>query len=461
MKHTWLLLMCFSTLAPAQSAWKAGVARVSITPQEPIWLAGFASRDRPSEGVLQDIYVKALALEDSTGTVSVILTSDLVGFSKTDVETIAERVRVATGVPRERLLLNYSHNHSAPVTRGVLPLYYDLTPQQAAVVERYSGWLLDRIVEVIGQAVHDRSPAALAFEQGLAGFAVNRRRARPGGRGLPAPVDHDVPVLSVRDAGGRLKAVLFGYACHATSLAGYQISGDWPGFAQTALEQAHPGTVALFLAGSGADLNPFPRYHGAGEALAHLSPALPQMYGRILAAAVELVLVGKMNPVEGPLRTVFGTAELRFQTPPALDELQRRLPFARDMERREIEYLIGILTRDGKLPDRYPFPVQVWRFADTLTLIGLAGEPVVDYSLRFKALFGWDKTWVTGYNNELLAYIPSRRILNEGGYEGTEGMWEYGLPAPFTPAVEETITSRVKELASSLGLQPNPPAKPD
>jgi hypothetical protein len=158
-----------------------------------------------------------------------------------------------------------------------------------------------------------------------------------------------------------------------------------------------------------------------------------------------------MNPVEGPLRTALGTAELRFQTPPTLDELQRRLPSTQGMERREVEYLIGILTRDGKLPDRYPYPVQVWRFGDALTLIGLAGEPVVDYSLRFKAVFGWDKTWVTGYNNELLAYIPSLRILNEGGYEGTEGMWEYGLPAPFTPAVEETITSKVKELVSDLG----------
>jgi hypothetical protein len=85
-----------------------------------------------------------------------------------------------------------------------------------------------------------------------------------------------------------------------------------------------------------------------------------------------------------------------------------------------------------------------------LTLIGLAGEPVVDYSLRFKALFGWERTWVTGYNNELVAYIPSRRVRLEGGYEGSEAMWEYGLPAPFTPAVEELIANQVTKLAATL-----------
>lgn len=438
-------------LAPAQTGWKAGVARVAITPNEPVWLAGFANRTRPSEGVLEEIHAKALALEDATGAVSVIITSDLLGFTRSDVESIAARVEAATGIPRARLLLNASHNHSAPVTRGLLPLYYDLAPPQLAAIERYSARLLDQIVQVIVRAVRECSPAVLSFEQGLAGFAVNRRRARPGGRSLPGPVDHDVPVLAVRDPAGRLKAVLFGYACHATAMAGYQISGDWPGFAQSELERSHPGVVALFLAGAGADLNPLPRYHGSDESLARHSTALPRMYGRILAAAVDLVLAGKMTPVAGPLQAAFGSVDLPLEAPPDAVQLCQRLTRAENMERREIEYLLKVLECEGKLPDRCAYPIHVWRFGDTLTLVALAGEPVVDYSLRFKALFGWDRTWVSGYNNELVAYIPSRRVRLEGGYEGSEAMWEYGLPAPFTPAVEELIVNKVKEMAPVTG----------
>lgn len=448
-RQIWIFLFV-AVLAPAQTGWKAGVARVAITPGEPVWLAGFANRSRPSEGVLEEIYAKALALEDASGAVSVILTSDLLGFTRSNVETIAARVEAATGVPRARLLLNASHNHSAPVTRGLLALYYELAPPQLAAIERYSARLLDQIVEVIVEAVRERSPAALSFEQGLAGFAVNRRRGRPGGRSLPGLVDHDVPVLAVRDPAGRLKAVVFGYACHATTLAGYQISGDWPGFAQTELERSHPGVVALFLAGAGADLNPLPRYHGSDESLAHYSVALPSMYGRILAAAVDLVLAGKMTPVAGPLRVAYGSVDLPLEAPPDADQLRQRLARAEKMERREIEYLLRVLEREGKLPDRCAYPIQVWRFGDTLTLVALAGEPVVDYSFRFKAIFGWDRTWVSGYNNELVAYIPSRRVRLEGGYEGSEAMWEYGLPAPFTPEVEDLIVHKVRELASTL-----------
>jgi hypothetical protein len=88
----------------------------------------------------------------------------------------------------------------------------------------------------------------------------------------------------------------------------------------------------------------------------------------------------------------------------------------------------------------------VWRFGTALNLVALTGEPVVDYALRFKREYGWDGTWVSGYNTDLTAYIPSLRVLKEGGYEGTEGLWEYGIPAPFGWSVEEVIADKVAEL---------------
>lgn len=441
------LLLSFSVLAQGQSEWKAGAAKVDITPTEPIWLAGYAARNKPSEEVLQHIYLKALALRNGTGKTSVIVTSDLVGLSLSMVETIRQRSQQKYGLTRGRLILNYSHNHSAPVTDDVLHLYYELNLQQKSVVDRYTKKLLDDYVEVIGSSIRNLAPATLAFEQGLAGFAVNRRRARPGLRHLPGPVDQDVPVLSVRGKHGRLRAILFGYACHNTTLGQYQVSGDYAGYAQEALEKVYPDAIALFLMGCGGDQNPLPRYQGNNPEMTHYSVELARSYGQILAAAVDLVLQGEMQPVSGPLKTAFDTVDVPLQKAPTREELQSTLQQAdHAFERRGIEYLLAVLDREGKLPTSYPYPVQVWQFGRSLKLIGLTGEPVVDYSLRFKRQYGWEKTWVAGYNNELLAYVPSLRVLKEGSYEGTEGMTEYGLPAPFGEAIEELIAEKVAEL---------------
>ncbi|MCW5981501.1 MAG: neutral/alkaline non-lysosomal ceramidase N-terminal domain-containing protein [Bryobacteraceae bacterium] len=447
-------LFTIAVIGTARAEWQAGAAKVDITPREPIWLAGYAGRTGPSKGVIQRIYVKALALKDNAGELSAIVTSDLVGLDNAMVEEIASRARSKHGVARERLILNYSHNHSCPVTGEVLRLYYDLQGRDKATVERYTEMLTGRFDEAIGRAVRNLAPAALAFEQGLAGFGVNRRRARR--RDLPGPVDHDVPVLGVRDPRGALRAVLFGYACHNTALGGDQINGDYAGFAQAELEKRYPDAVALFLMGCGGDVNPLPRYQGSDPALAPYSVELASTYGRVLATAVDLVLHGKMKPVRGPVRTAMGTAELPLEAAPSREELQERLaaagtPFAR----RQVRNLLDELDRHGKLADRAPYPVQVWQFGDDLKLIALTGEPVVDYSLRFKERYGWDNTWVAGYNNDLLAYIPSLRVLAEGGYEGTEAMGEYGLAAPFAPAVEEIIAAKVDALArAAAGTAP-------
>ncbi len=421
---------------------------VSVTPKEPIWLSGYADRTKPSDDVVENIYVKALALKDQSGAVSVLLTSDLQGFDLDMIEEIASRVKRDFGVSRDHLVLNYSHNHSAPVTGQVLHLYYDLTAEQKSVVDRYTRYLLDRIVEVIGSSIRNLAPARLSFEQGLAGIAVNRRRSRPGGRKLYGPVDQDVPVIAVWGSEVALRAVIFGYSCHTTALSGYQINGDYAGYAQQDLEKAHPGTIALFVQGCGGDANPLPRI------MRTTSPEaveLARMYGKILATAVDLVVKAPMNSISGPLKTVYDVVNLPFQKAPTRETLAVGLQGAEGAKRRQIQYLLDMLQRDGKLPDHHTYPVQVWRFGRDLTFIALTGEPVVDYCLRFKKQYGWDNTWVAGYNNELLSYIPSLRVLREGGYEGADDMLEYGLPSPYGYAIEETIAQKIEELFQATG----------
>jgi len=437
-----LLVVLFAGAVYAQTEWGVGAAKVKVTPTEPIWLSGYANRTQVSQGVLQDIYVKAAAFRQG-GQTSVLLTSDLQGFDVAMIDNVSTRVDKQFGVPRERLLLNYSHNHSAPVTGQVLHLYYDLTADQRVVVERYTRWLQDRMVQVIGDAIANIGPAELSFDQGLAGIAVNRRRARPGGRSLFGPVDPDVPVLAIRAPGGKLRAILFGYSCHTTSLSGYQVNGDYAGFAQHALEAKYPGVTALFVQGCGGDANPLPRLMNSDSREAI---ELASMYGTILARAVEAVLRAPMQGVTGSLRTAYAVIDVPFRKAPTREALEARVSQAKGGKKRQVQYLLDKLNRDGRLPESHPYPIQVWRFGASLNFIALTGESVVDYCLRFKKEYGNDNTWVAGYNNELLSYIPSLRVLREGGYEGVDDMDEYGLPAPYAEELEEMIAGKVDAL---------------
>jgi neutral ceramidase len=439
MKTLFLLLMLPLTL---QAAWQAGVAKADITPTESVPLAGYGGKTRMSQRVEHAIWLKALALKDDAGAVSVLVTADLVGLSDKMIEVIAKNAAEKHGVARGRLILNASHNHSCPVTEDVLWLYYEFTPEEAAAKDRYTRMVYAKYDEVIGAAITALKPAELSFEQGLAGVAVNRRRSRgPESRALGGQVDQDVPVIAVK-SGNALQAVVFGYSCHTTALGGLSINGDYAGFAQLELEKSIPGCTALFVQNCGGDANPLPRIRGRDAEATQLAG----MYGHILAEAVRQVVAAPMKPLAGPLKVAMGETELMLQPGLPLEELKQRVPNLTGMPKREFEHFIRQYETLGAPPDRVKYPVQVWSFGSELTFIALTGETVVDYSLKFKAAHGWNTTWVCGYNNDLLSYVPSLRVLKEGGYEGVSGMYEYGHRAPYTEDVEQRITTKVEEL---------------
>lgn len=432
------LLVCASTL-PA--SWQAGAAAVSLTPDESIWMAGYAARDRPSQSVRQAIHAKALALRDTAaGTTSVLVTLDLVGIRRNMAEEIAARITARHAIPRERILFNASHTHSAPLTGEAATSYrYRMGAQPGpylAAIDRYTQALPAKIETAIDQAIAALAPATLHFEQGLAGFAVNRRRV--GHRDFPGPVDHDVPVLAIRTPAGALRAVVFGYACHSTVMSDYAISGDYPGYAQAALEKRHPGAVALFVQGAGADQNPLPR-----RKVEHL-----ERYGATLADAVDEVLAGKMRPVEAPLHAALEFTPLPFAAPPSREQYEGRLASKDELERLHARRMLDTLARDGRIVDTVLCPIQAWRFGDAFTLLALAGELVVDYSLRFKKQYGWERTWVAGYSNDVFGYIPSARVLREGGYEGGEAFRFSAFPGAFAADVEDRVAAGVERVMS-------------
>ena len=422
----------------AATGFKAGVATVRIAPERSLWMAGFAARTRPSEGVSQELYAKALALEDETGKRAVLVTTDLLGLTAAVSENITRRIQKQYGLARDRVLLNSSHTHCGPVVDDMLAVAYDLTPQQWADIQQYTRQLEDKVVSVVGSALRARRPARLSFGRSAVGFGQNRRiKINPNG-----PVDHDVPILRVEDQSGSLRAIVFGYACHNTTIgADYCLfNGDYAGYAQSALEKQHPGAVAFFMTGCGADVNPSPR--GSVE--------WAEKHGNSLASTVTQGLSSSLDAVRGPLSSRFEYVSLTFAKPPSRDELQSRLSAGNIYEQRHARKMLELLERKGRLPETYSYPIQVWQFGPDLTMVALAGEVVVDYALRLKERLGASRLWVSGYSNDVFAYIPSRRVLEEGGYEGGGAMIYYVQPGPFAPSVEETILAKVEAMVRAL-----------
>jgi neutral ceramidase len=425
--------------------YRVGVGRADITPDGPIWMAGYGSRNKPSEGVEQPLSVKALAVRHGNDPPLVLLTADIIGFPRDVAEAIAKRVQEDGKLPRENVLLVASHTHTGPVIASGLKGMFDLKDPEREAVLRYAKQLQERAVQAAATALGKTEPARLSFGRGRAGFAMNRRVFRPSGVTFGAnpdgPVDHEVPVLRVESPDGALRAVVFGYACHCTTFLGdyYRICGDWAGYAQDYLERAHPGATAFFVTGCGGDADPAQR-RKAEYAREH---------GLEMAGAVSRVLKGRMTPVAGPLHAAFERVDLPLGTPPSREEFEKRLKDPNVFIQRHARRQLDALERDGKLRESYPCPVQAWQFGKELTLVALGGEVVVDYALRLKRELPGD-VWVAAYANDVFAYIPSARILLEGGYEADYNLIYYGLPTRFRSDVEEVLVKKVHEVVKKV-----------
>jgi hypothetical protein len=376
----------------------------------------------------------------------VIVTADLIGFPREFRDRMEKEVGERYRLGRESLLLGPSHTHSGPELRAWRATQAsDLPPEQVELSKQYGEVLHGKHVDLVGRALADLAPAQLSYMHARAGFAMNRRLQTDRGYVIApnadGPVDHDVPVLRVDGPDGKLRALLFGYACHNTTLDFYQFCGDYAGFAQQYVEQAHPGAVALFMIGCGGDQNPTPRR----------TLDWAKQHGQALANAVEAALVTRPRLVRGPLRVALDEVSLELTDPPSVEQLRQQAKSADKYERRNAEELLAELEKTGRVSTVYPYLVHVAQFGDGLTMIGLAGEVVVDYSLRLKAELAGAPVWVAGYCNDVFGYVPSQRVLQDGGYEARGAILYYGTTlTPFAPSVEERIIGKVHELVTKV-----------
>lgn len=460
-KFLLLLLVAVGPMFAADSKpeFQAGVAKVKITPPQPFWMTGYSSRTNQSMGVFQDLWARALALRDPQGHRVVIVTCDLIGLHHCVSDDVFARAKKRFKLDRPDVLLCCSHTHSGPVVGLNLNVMFDFSAEDKQRVLAYAAQLTDNLVNVIGDALKDLAPAKLATGHSSADFAINRRLRVASNQiqmtaNRAGPVDHDVPVLKVTSPDGKLRAILFGYACHNTTIGGkgekfadfYKIHGDYAGQAEAELETLHSGATAMFTILCGADQNPEPR--GSLE--------LAVEHGKALAAGVERVLGAEMRSVRAPIRTAFQSIQLDFAKHTRQtfeDELKKAEESKKtDSKFRERRAKMMLAAYDQHHPIRQtPYPVQAIRFGNDLTMLALGGEVVVDYQLRAKREFPNENLMAIGYANDVMCYIPSVRVLHEGGYEPDFSMIYYGQPGPFAENVEETVFKAIHQVMKKVG----------
>lgn len=429
--------------------WKAGVARAVITPQTDVWLAGYGSK-RSAEGKIHDLWMKALALDDGAGNRVVMITSDFQGVPKIMSDRVFAQLAEKHGLQRRHVMFTFSHNHCGPRLGDDLIDYYPVEERQEQLVSEYTDRMVTRTVELVGKALNRLAPAQLQTGMGKTTFAVNRRNNREAdvpnliarGEPLLGPVDHSVPVMTVTRPDGKLEAILFGYACHPTTLSFRQWCGDYPGFAQIEIEKKYPGATAMFVNTCGGDQNPLPRR----------KVELCAKYGHMLAVAVEEVLEKQqpLKPVTPGIRTAFEIVDLAYLKVVTREELVKLTKDSNALRARWAVRLLNKLDAGHKFESAYPYPVHAWQLGKEMLVIGMGAETVVDYALRFKLEFG-PGTWVCGYADDMISYIPSRRVWEEGGYEGGYRLYEYGRPAfRWRGDIEDKVAATVHKLVEQV-----------
>ena len=442
------ILLHAQTKVSNQSTVDAGVASVDITPAFPIRMAGYAARlSTEADSILQPIAAKAIALGSDEQHPTIIITVDLVGIPWRITKSVTDFLSKEKGIDPAQVAICASHTHGGPEVGNLINIlqyrnghFTDslLATDQLIHITKYTEQLTQKLKNVAVAALQNRKPALLSWGQGQALFAINRRTK--GG-----PVDVALPILKITNPDGTLKGVFVNYACHGTTLGGdmHKIHGDWIAEAHRLIEARHPGTVALIALGCAGDANPSPR--GTVENVQQHGKEIADNVDKLLTAQLQSLNTpptGKMKWVKLPFSKVPDVTELIAQTK---DETVKGYYARLALERVE---------RGETIASTLDYPVQVWNFDNKMAMVNLAGEVVVDYSIRLKDEFGAEQLWVNGYSNDVPCYIASRRIVKEGGYEGESSMYWYNKPSAFVPEVEDVIVDAAGDIMPAKFKEP-------
>ncbi|KAJ8906004.1 hypothetical protein NDN08_002504 [Rhodosorus marinus] len=428
-----------------------GVKWVDVTPDVGLPMAGFSSRNRSAEGVLDPLRVTGVSLvHRDTSSQLLVLTYDLIGASRELSDQIYEKLHTRFRAKRESTLLFFSHTHSGPVVGRNLRVLHKLSPNEQKLVDAYAR----RLVQVSENALQGAIESAedgctLSASFGQSNNAVNRvynsEKGFELGGNVNGPFDHTVPVFIARRRDRTVLSCMFGYAAHGTVLTKeYRYSNDWMGFARRFVENSLPGATAVYIPGCSGDTNLYPR-GDVSLAKEHAN--------RIAEAVISDGSLRNEQGIGGRIKCRHQEVNLNYK---ALTHDRRNLKrLSRNEEDTYSSRLANLILLElPRLDDTFfqslSYPVWVCSIGNSTVFVALSGEPTSEYSLilrqRLKGL-----VFAAGYAGEVMGYIPSKEMVRHGGYEaGERSAVLYGLPGRFGEDIEDTILKAVVECARAV-----------
>ena len=439
---------------------------MDITPPGDCILDGFAARDHAAEGIHDSLYATALVLSRN-GENAAIVGIDLLELIDDQVDTIRRRVKQHYGLRSDRLFLNCSHTHAAPMirtrfNRNVCPEGGILRPD-----EEYIERMLDGIVEAVGKACDNLFPARASWGIGETHIGICRRahdksiyKGPAAGyigiyANIPNPhkdIDRTCSVLLITDTGDRPKALLFGAGCHPTTMShpNYLVSAEYPGAARGILEREFDGALALFIQGIGADVKPArvalddSFRSGTFDDVASVGGELAEDVLAVFDKGLSPLDVGiRSAGMRFPLPFTDTWGEEMFRTYAGKDQSVFRQTWA--------NMWLKKLANGEPVPSSMDLALSILELSPDLRLLGIAGELLTDMGLKIKRNFNENTTLPCGYTNGRIGYIPDSEVLREGGYEATETvLFTNGMPAPWREDIDDTILGAFEYLRKNI-----------
>lgn len=437
------------------------LASENITPTKSVFMHGFGDTSRKSEGVLDPLYMKAALLQANK--TLLIVTIDALGSDRSFIIGMKEALREQFGLNHDEVLINFSHTHHSVFLTGIEPSLrrggysigqshwmdddnaIDYTEDEA-----YFKYIRDTLLGMVSSCYAKLIPGELLIGKGHSDFAVSRRRPLPNG-GVEwkpyyeANIDKDLFVFKLVDEMGSVKGILYSYGCHTTAMGSENrlFSNDYAGVTSSVIENAYPGATAMFLQGCGGELKPI--QNAEGDRFVSGDARLARKAGEYLAKdVIGIMEQGKFTRIDCHFRTEL--CDLLLYTEQVPVSVYENLAAAH--ENVEFYHSAAIRTiramENGTIKDRIPFYISIWHLDESTQLVALEGEVSTAYSLLLKQLFNKEKMIVLGYSNGVFCYIPSRKMVAEGGYE-TECHYFFGLMGPFVPEIEDIIVGQVAQ----------------
>jgi dienelactone hydrolase len=438
------LTTCSALDGRCAEPWQVGYAEADITPAAgEAMLAGFG-RPRQVQGTLAPLRAQVLALQDASGRRALLFTADVLGFSRVSVEVLRRKIEKTHGVEPSAICFAASHTHWGPA------INYRTNFTIGGLNVWYLARLEETLLKMADMAIKDLAPADVAYGScdvriGMCRRLPNERGQFVWGTNSEGSYDEHTPVLRVTRGRSPKQLVLVGHACHPTSTGTVdKWSPDYPGAMRQKLESALDDCRALFVMGCGGDAKVVVRDEKTGKDDFAASPEKSEAAGIKLAEHVlDYLQKSRLASLDGKLETKLVSGALSLQAPRSREQIEAMALDGNPKTGSTWWARQSLAYPDERRQQRYD--VQAWKLGD-LTLVALEGEVCADWGPMTRALASTKHAMTIGYANEVPGYIPTARIIREGGYEGDTSHMAYFLPAPFEPKMEVELTALIEKV---------------